>query len=77
MKLLAFIFEQPSYRTLTKEILVKYRFLGPQDMSLAENVNQAVLSVAGEHDSSFLYSIYKVIICNFILNVTYLIDIYQ
>ena len=39
-------------------------------MSQAENSNQVSLPVAGEH-GSFLYAIYKVIICNFVLNVTY------
>ena len=40
-------------------------------MSQAEKSNQVSLPVAGEH-GSFLYAIYKVIICNFVLNVTYL-----
>ena len=35
------------------------------DMSQTENSNQVSLPVAGEH-SSFLYAIYKVIICNFV-----------
>ena len=39
-------------------------------MSQAENSNQVSLTVAGER-GSFLYAIYKVIICNFVLNVTY------
>ena len=39
-------------------------------MSQAENSNQVSLPVAGEH-GSFLCAIYKVIICNFVLNVTY------
>ena len=39
-------------------------------MSQAENSNQDSLPVAGEH-GTFLYAIYKVIICNFILNVKY------
>ena len=39
-------------------------------MSQAENSKQVSLPVAGEH-GSFLYAIYKVIICNFVLNVTY------
>ena len=41
-----------------------------QDMFQAANSNQVSLPVAGEHDA-FLYAIYKVIICNFVLNVTY------
>ena len=39
-------------------------------MSQAENSNQVSLPVAGEH-GSFLYAVYKVIICYFVLNVTY------
>ena len=39
-------------------------------MSQAENSNQVSLPKAGEH-GSFLYAVYKVIICNFVLNVTY------
>ena len=39
-------------------------------MSKTENSNKGSLAVAGEHDS-FLYAIYKVIICNFDLKVTY------
>ena len=39
-------------------------------MSQAEKSNQVSLPVAGEQ-GSFLYAIYKVIICNFVLNVKY------
>ena len=39
-------------------------------MSQAEKSNQVSLPLAGEH-GLFLYAIYKVIICNFVLNVTY------
>ena len=39
-------------------------------MFLTENSNYVFLSVVGGH-SSFLYAIYKVIIFNFIQNVTY------
>ena len=39
-------------------------------MSQAENSSQVSLPVAREH-GSYLYAIYKVIICNFVLNVTY------
>ena len=39
-------------------------------MSQADNSNQVSLTVAGEHDS-LLYAISKVILCNFVLNVTY------
>ena len=39
-------------------------------MFLTENSNQAFLPGVGEHDS-FLYAISKVIICNFVENVTY------
>ena len=34
-----------------------------------KNSNQVSLPVAGEH-GSFLYAIFKVIICNFVLKVT-------
>ena len=43
---------------MTKENLVKYRFLIPKDMSQTENSNQVSLPVAGEH-GSFLYAIYS------------------
>ena len=39
-------------------------------MSHTENSNQVSLPVAGEH-GSFLYAIYKVIICNFVQMATY------
>ena len=39
-------------------------------MSLTENSNQVFLPAVREHDS-FSYAIYKVIICNFVKNVTY------
>ena len=39
-------------------------------MSQTNNSNHISLPVAGEH-GLFLYAIYKVIICNFELNVTY------
>ena len=50
---------------MTKENIVKHGFWLPQDMSQAEKSNQVFLPVAGEH-GSFLYAIYRVIICNFI-----------
>ena len=43
----------------------KHGFRIPQDMSQTENSNQVSLPVAGEH-GSFLYAVYKVIICNFV-----------
>ena len=49
---------------MAKENIVKHEFQIPQDMSQTENSNQVSLSVAWEH-GSFLYAIYKVIICNF------------
>ena len=55
---------------MTKENILKHGFLIPQDMSQAENSNQVSIPVAGEH-GSFLYAIYEVIICNSVLNVTY------
>ena len=39
-------------------------------MSLTENSNQVFLPAVREH-GSFSYAIYKVIICNFVYNVTY------
>ena len=39
-------------------------------MSASKHSIQVSLPVAGEH-GSLLYAIYKVIICNFVLNVTY------
>ena len=39
-------------------------------MSLTENSNQVFLPADREH-GSFSYAIYKVIICNFVSNVTY------
>ena len=39
-------------------------------MSQVENSNQVSLPVTGEH-GSLLYAIYKVIICNFVFNVTF------
>ena len=50
---------------MTKENIVKHGFRIPQDMSQTENSNQVSLPVAGEH-GSFLYAVYKVIICNFV-----------
>ena len=55
---------------MTKENIVKHGFRIPQDMSQTENSNQDALPVAGEH-GSFLYAIYKVIICHFVQKVTY------
>ena len=57
-------------QTTDQKYLEKHGFLRPQDMSLTENSTQAFLPGVGEHDS-FLYAISKVIICNFVLNVTY------
>ena len=39
-------------------------------MSLTENSSQVFLPAVREH-GSFSYAIYKVIICNFVKNVTY------
>ena len=50
---------------MTKENIVKHGFRILQDMSQTENSNQVSLPVAGKH-GSFLYAIYKVIICDFI-----------
>ena len=50
---------------MTKENIVKHGFRIPLDRSKTENSNKGPLVVAGEHDS-FLYAIYKVIICNFV-----------
>ena len=52
-------------QTTEKENLGKHGFLRPQDMSLTKNSNQAFLPGVGENDS-FLYTISKVIICNFV-----------
>ena len=49
---------------MIKENIVKLGFRLPQDMSQTETSSQVSLPVAGEH-GSFLYAIYKVIICNF------------
>ena len=43
----------------------KHGVLSPQDMSMTENSNQAFLPGVGEH-GSFLYTISKIIICNFV-----------
>ena len=50
---------------ITKENLVQHMFLRSKDMSLTENSNQGFLTGIGNHDS-FLYTIFKVIICNFV-----------
>ena len=57
---------------MTKENIVKHGFRIPKDMSQTENSNQVSLAEAGEH-GSFLYAIFKGIICKFIKKVTYAI----
>ena len=51
---------------MTKENIVKHGFRIPKDMSQTKNSNQVSLPVAGKH-GSFLYAIYKVIVCNFVM----------
>ena len=50
---------------MTKENIVKHGFRIPQDMTQTENSNQVSFPDAGEH-GSFLYSINKVIVYNFV-----------
>ena len=49
----------------SKENTVKHGIVRPQDMSLTDNSNQVFLPGVWER-GSFLYAMYKVIICNII-----------
>ena len=48
-----------------RKLRKKHGFLRPKDLFQTENSNQASLPGVGKHDS-FLYAIFKVIICNFV-----------
>ena len=64
-KLVGYHWLQAIYRRLTKENWLNHGFLRSQDISMTVNSNQVFLPGVGEQ-GSFLFAIYKVIICKFI-----------